>query len=43
MGAILDKVITPDVVRPFCSQADAGSIVEPQTTAFGLFGWHFRL
>jgi hypothetical protein len=42
MGAILHEVVTPDMVGPFCSQPDAGSVIEPQTTAFGLFGGNFQ-
>src|ERR671912_2609987 len=42
MGAILHKVIAPDVVRLFGSQPDTGSVVEPQTPSLGLFGRHFQ-
>ncbi len=40
--AILDEVIGPDVVRVFRSQTDAGYIVEPQPSAFRMFGRHLQ-
>jgi hypothetical protein len=42
MGAILDKVVAPDMVGPFCSQPDAGPVRKPQTPSLGLFGRHFQ-
>jgi hypothetical protein len=42
MGAILDKVVAPDVVRPFCSQSDAGSVVEPEAALLRLLTRHFQ-
>jgi hypothetical protein len=38
MGAILDEVVGPDVVRVLRPQPDAGSVVEPEPATFGLFG-----
>jgi len=36
MGPILDKVVGPDVIAIFRPQPDARSVMQPQTTAFGL-------
>lgn len=35
------KVIAPDVVRVFGSQADAGAVIQPQPASLGLFLRHF--
>ena len=37
MGAIGHEVVRPHMVGPLRPQADARSVVEPQTPAFGLF------
>jgi hypothetical protein len=36
MGAILDKVVGPDVIAVLWPQSDAGSVIEPQPPAFRL-------
>ena len=36
VGAVHDEIIGPHMVRPFSSEADAGSVVEPQTAPFGV-------
>lgn len=36
-GAILNKVIRPDMVTSFWPQTDARSVMEPKTPSFGLF------
>ena len=38
VGAVLDKVVGPDVIGVFGPQPDAGSVRQPQPAAFGLFG-----
>ena len=38
MGAVLDKVVGPDVVAVFRPKTDARSVIEPQPPALGLFG-----
>jgi len=38
MGAVLDKVVGPNVVAAFRAQPDARPVGEPQTPALGLFG-----
>ncbi len=38
VGAVSDEVIGPDMVGPLRPQTDAGTVVEPQTPAFRLFG-----
>jgi hypothetical protein len=42
MGPILHEVIAPDVIGPFGSQPDAGSVRKPQTPSLGLFGRHLE-
>ena len=42
MGSILNKVVRPDVVGVLGPKTDAGSVIEPKTSAFGLFGRHFK-
>jgi hypothetical protein len=42
MGAILDKVVGPDVVGAFGSQPDAGPVRQPAPRAFGLLGWNLQ-
>ena len=37
MGAVLDKVVGPDVIAVLGSQPDARSVLQPQPAAFGLF------
>src|ERR671921_2748337 len=42
MGAVLDKVVAPDMVGPLGSQTDARPVRKPQTPSLGLFGRHFQ-
>ncbi len=42
MGSILNKVVRPDVVGVLRPKTDAGSVIEPKTTAFGVFGRYFK-
>ena len=42
MSTVFDKVVRPDVVGIFGTQANAGSVVEPKTPALGLFGRYFQ-
>ena len=42
MGSIFNKVVRPDVVGVLGPKTDAGSVIEPKTSAFGLFGRHFK-
>jgi hypothetical protein len=42
MGAILDKIVALDMVGSFCSQPDAGSVVEPEPTFLWLPIRHFQ-
>ena len=42
MGSILNKVVRPDVVGVLGPKTDAGSVIEPKTTAFRLFGRYFK-
>ncbi len=42
LGAIVDKVIGPDVIGLVWAQAHTRSIVEPETAPFWLFLWHFQ-
>jgi hypothetical protein len=42
MGAVLDKVVGPDMVGPLGAKADAGSVREPEPTSFGLSGWNLQ-
>ena len=37
MGAILDEVIRPDMVRPLGAQPQARAVRQPEPAAFGLF------
>src|SRR6202035_6190993 len=38
MGALLDKVVGPDMVGTLRSQPDARSVIEPQPSTLGLSG-----
>ena len=38
--AVLHEVVRPHVVLPLRSEADAGSVVQPESTSLRLFGWH---
>ena len=42
MGAILDKVVGPDVIAVFWPQSDARSGFEPKPPAFGRFPWNLQ-
>jgi hypothetical protein len=39
MGAVLDKVIGPDMVGVFGPKPNTGAVIEPQAALLGLFGW----
>ncbi len=39
VGAILDKVVRPDMVRVFRPKPDARTIGKPEPTLLRLFGW----
>jgi hypothetical protein len=38
MGAVLDEVVGPDVVRTLGPQPDAGAVRQPEPAALGLLG-----
>ena len=40
MCTLLDEVVSPDVMTPTWPKTNAGTIVQPETTSFGLLGWH---
>ena len=42
MRTVFDKVVRPDVVGIFGTKAHAGSVIEPKTSTFGLFGRYFK-
>ncbi len=42
MGAVLDKVIGPDMVRTFGSQTDARPVVQPEPSFLSLLLRHFK-
>jgi len=42
MSTVFDKVVRPDVVGIFGTQANAGSVIEPKTSALGLFRRDFQ-
>lgn len=42
MGSVLNEVIGPDMVSVLRPKPHAGSIIQPEPTAFGLFGWDFQ-
>src|SRR5690606_6510480 len=42
MGAILDKVVAPDMIGILRPQSDAGSVVEPEPSFLRLLLWHFE-
>jgi hypothetical protein len=42
VGAILDKVIGPDVIGTLRPYPDTGPIGQPKTAPFGLFGWDLQ-
>src|SRR5512145_2155784 len=42
VGSFEHKVIAPDMVREFRLQPQAGPVVQPQATPFGLSGRHFQ-
>lgn len=42
MRTVFNKVMRPDVVGIFGTKTNAGSVVEPKTSAFGLFGKYFQ-
>jgi len=42
LGAVLDEVVRPDMVRPLRSQTDARPIVEPETAPFRLLHGNFQ-
>jgi len=42
VGAVLDKIVGPDVIAVLGPKPDAGSVVEPKTTALWLPGWDLQ-
>ncbi len=42
VGPGLDEVIGPDMILPERPQSDAGSVIEPEPAALGLFGWNLQ-
>jgi hypothetical protein len=42
MGAILNKVVGPNVVWPLGPQSHARPVVQPKPTLLGLFLWNFQ-
>ncbi len=42
MGSIFNKVVRPDVVGLLRPKTDAGSVIEPKTSTFGVFGRYFK-
>ena len=42
MGAVLDKVVGPDVIAVRRPKTDARSVIEPQPPALGLFGGNLQ-
>ena len=42
VGAILNEVVRPDVVRPLGPETHARPVVEPETTPLRLFHWYFE-
>ena len=42
MRTVFDKVVRPDVVGIFRTKTHAGSVVEPKTSTFGVFGRYFK-
>ena len=42
LGAVLDKVIRPDMARTLSLWLNAGTVIQPQPAAFGSFLRHFK-
>ena len=42
MRTVFDKVVRPDVVGVLGPKTDAGSVIEPKTSTFGVFGRYFK-
>lgn len=42
MRTVFDKVVRPDVVGALRPKADTGSVIEPKTSTFGVFGRYFK-
>ena len=42
MRSIFNKVLRPDVVGVLRPKTDAGSVIEPKTSTFGVFGRYFK-
>jgi len=42
MGSIFNKVVRPDVVGALRPKAETGSVIEPKTSTFGVFGRYFK-
>ena len=42
MGAVLDEVVGPDVVRALGPQPDAGAVRQPEPATLGLLGRNFQ-
>ncbi len=42
MRTVFDKVVRPDVVGALRPKAETGSVIEPKTSTFGVFGRYFK-
>jgi len=42
LRSVLDEIVSPDMARTLGPQTDAGTIVQPETTAFRLLLRHFQ-
>src|SRR5207247_6334824 len=42
VGAVLDKVVGPDVIAVLRPQPDARSVGQPEPASFGLFRWDLQ-
>jgi len=42
VGAVLDKIVGPDVIAALGPEADTGSVIEPEPPALGLPGRNFQ-
>ena len=42
MRTVFNKVVRPDVVGIFRTKTHAGSVIEPKTSTFGVFGRYFK-
>ena len=42
MGAVMEEVVGPDMVRPLGTQPDAGAVVQPERAPLRLLGEHLQ-